>query len=80
MIDNYESVSREFYGGAIGYMGFNGDFNHAIVIRSFLSKNRKLYYQAGAGVVARSNEKKENNEVYNKIEALRNAIKLAQKL
>ena len=80
MIDNYESVSREFYGGAIGYMGFNGDFNHAIVIRSFLSKNRKLYYQAGAGVVARSNETKENNEVYNKIEALRNAIKLAQKL
>ena len=80
LIDNYESVSREFYGGAIGYMGFNGDFNHAIVIRSFLSKNRKLYYQAGAGVVAKSNEKKENDEVYNKVEALRNAIKLAQKL
>tara|TARA_Y100000768_G_scaffold186385_1_gene139618 strand:+ start:536 stop:1924 length:1389 start_codon:yes stop_codon:yes gene_type:complete len=80
LINNYEKSNREFYGGAIGFMGFNGDFNHAIIIRSFLSKNRTLYYQAGAGIVVKSDREKENSEVYNKIEALRGAIKIAEKI
>ena len=80
LIENYENLSREFYGGAIGFMGFNGDFNHAIIIRSFLSKNRRLFYQAGAGIVFKSNRDSENQEVYNKIEALRKAIQIAEKI
>ena len=80
LIEEHESISREFYGGAIGFMGFNGDFNHAIIIRSFLSKNRRLFYQAGAGIVFKSNPDSENQEVYNKIEALRKAIKIAEKI
>ncbi len=54
LISKYETVRRNYYGGAIGFLGFNGEFNHAIMIRSFLSKNNTLYYQAGAGVVAKS--------------------------
>jgi len=80
LIEDYENLSREFYGGAIGFMGFNGDFNHAIIIRSFLSKNRRLFYQAGAGVVFKSDRDSENQEVYNKIEALRKAIQIAEKI
>ena len=80
LIEEYENISREFYGGAIGFMGFNGDFNHAIIIRSFLSKNRRLFYQSGAGIVFKSNRDSENQEVYNKIEALRKAIKIAEKI
>ena len=80
LIEENENISREFYGGAIGFMGFNGDFNHAIIIRSFLSKNRRLFYQAGAGIVFKSNPDSENQEVYNKIEALRKAIKIAEKI
>ena len=80
LIEEHENISREFYGGAIGFMGFNGDFNHAIIIRSFLSKNRRLFFQAGAGIVFKSNQDSENQEVYNKIEALRKAIKIAEKI
>ena len=80
LIDDYENIKRSFYSGAIGFMGFNGDFNHAIMIRSFLSKNNKLHYQAGAGIVADSDPQSELNEVNNKIEALRNAIKQAQEI
>ena len=80
LIEEHENISREFYGGAIGFIGFNGDFNHAIIIRSFLSKNRRLFYQAGAGIVFKSNPDSENQEVYNKIEALRKAIKIAEKI
>ena len=80
LIEDYENLSREFYGGAIGFMGFNGDFNHAIIIRSFLSKNRRLFYQAGAGIVFKSNRDSENQEVYNKIDALRKAIQIAEKI
>ena len=61
-------------------MGFNGDFNHAIIIRSFLSKNKTLYYQAGAGIVAKSDRENENQEVYNKVRALQEALKIAEKL
>jgi anthranilate synthase component I len=80
LINEYERTRRGFYGGAIGFMGFNGDFNHAIMIRSFLSKGNSLYYQAGAGVVANSNEESELQEVNNKLAALRTAINVAEEL
>lgn len=80
LIDTYEKTRRGFYGGAIGFLGFNGEFNHAIMIRSFLSKSNNLYYQAGAGVVAKSKEENELQEVNNKLAALRTAIKEADKL
>ncbi|WP_257667230.1 anthranilate synthase component I family protein [Parapedobacter tibetensis] len=80
LIDRYENRQRSFYSGAIGYMGFNGDFNHAIMIRSFLSKNNTLHYQAGAGIVADSDPEMELNEVDNKIAALRKALDLAQNI
>ena len=75
LINKYENVRRGCYGGAIGYLGFNGDFNHAIVIRSFLSENNTLYLQAGGGIVAKSIPENELQEVNNKLAALRQAIK-----
>lgn len=80
LIDQNEKSKRSFYSGAIGFMGFNGDFNHAIMIRSFLSKANKLHYQAGAGIVADSDPQSELNEVNNKIAALRNALEQAEKI
>src|ERR1700761_8625082 len=80
IIDENENIKRSFYSGAIGYLGFNGDFNHAIMIRSFLSKNNTLHYQAGAGIVADSVAESELKEVDNKIAALRKAIELAEEL
>ncbi|PPK94383.1 anthranilate synthase component 1 [Nonlabens xylanidelens] len=77
LIDQYEKSSREFYGGAIGYLGFDGNFNHAIIIRSILSRNNKLLFRAGAGVVVESNLENEMQEVYNKTNALRSAINKA---
>ncbi|HEY0029855.1 MAG TPA: chorismate-binding protein [Bacteroidia bacterium] len=78
LIDQYERGNRSFYGGCIGFMGFDGTFNNAIMIRSFLSKNNCLFYQAGAGVVESSNEESELNEVNNKLAALKKAILLAE--
>jgi anthranilate synthase component 1 len=80
LIDTYENKRRGFYGGCLGYMGFNGDLNHAIMIRSFLSKNNVLYYQAGAGIVADSKEENELHEVNNKLMALKKAIDLAKNI
>jgi anthranilate synthase component 1 len=80
IIDENEKTKRSFYSGAIGFLGFNGDFNHCIIIRSFLSKNSTLYYQAGAGIVAGSIAESELKEVDNKIAALRKAIELADEL
>jgi anthranilate synthase component 1 len=80
IIDENEKSKRSFYSGAIGFLGFNGDFNHAIMIRSFLSKNNTLHYQAGAGIVADSDPESELKEVDNKIAALRKAIELAEEL
>lgn len=77
LIDNYENNTRSFYGGAIGIFNFNGDVNHAIIIRSFLSKNKTLLYQSGAGITINSEEKTELEEINNKIEALRKAIDIA---
>ena len=78
LIEQYEKTSRSFYGGAIGFMDFNGNFNHAIMIRTFLSKNHKLHWQAGAGLVSKSNPDNELQEVYNKLGALTKAIKQAE--
>lgn len=78
LIDRYETTKRNFYGGAIGYMDFHGNFNHAIIIRSFLSKNHELHYQAGAGIVADSIPENELQEVYNKLGALDKALTLAE--
>ncbi|MBX2966940.1 MAG: chorismate-binding protein [Cyclobacteriaceae bacterium] len=80
LIDRYENTNRGFYGGAIGYLGFNGDFNHAIMIRTFLSKDNELIYQAGAGVVSKSKPESELNEVNNKLGALRKAILMAEEI
>ena len=80
LLEKYENVNRDFYGGAIGFMDFKGNFNHAIIIRSFVSKNHHLHYQAGAGVVSESNEEKELQEVYNKLGALTKALELAENI
>ncbi len=80
LIDSYEPTNRSYYGGCIGFMGFDGSFNHAIMIRSFLSKDNTLYYQAGAGVVAKSNIPSELQEVHNKLAALRKALELAENI
>jgi anthranilate synthase component 1 len=77
LIDRYEPTPRDFYGGCIGYIGINGETNHAITIRSFLSKRNTLHYQAGAGIINESKEDKELAEVNNKLEALRRAIQAA---
>jgi anthranilate synthase component 1 len=80
LIDRYEKGRRSFYGGCIGFMGFDGTFNSAIMIRSFLSKNNCLFYQAGAGIVESSDERNELNEVNNKLAALETAIRVAQEI
>lgn len=80
LIDKYENVSRSFYGGCIGFVGFDGTFNNAIMIRSFLSKNNTVFYQAGAGIVESSNRESELNEVNNKLAALKRAIELANEI
>lgn len=77
LINSYEPANRSFYGGAIGFMGFDGTCNHAIMIRTLLSKNNTLFYQAGAGVVAASNPESELQEVTNKLNALKKAIRKA---
>lgn len=79
LINQYEKTSRSFYGGAVGLVGSDGSLNHAIMIRTFLSKNNTLYYRAGAGIVDSSVEENELNEVFNKIGALRSAVELASK-
>lgn len=80
LIESYENTSRGYYGGAIGFMGFDGSFNHAIMIRSFLSQNNQLNFQAGAGVVSKSKPESEVQEVYNKLAALQNALEEAEKI
>ncbi|MDF0708214.1 anthranilate synthase component I family protein [Flagellimonas okinawensis] len=78
LIEKYEKTSRSYYGGAIGFMDFEGNFNHAIMIRTFLSKDHDLYYQAGAGLVAASNPDDELQETYNKLGALTKALEIAE--
>ena len=80
LLDTYENQNRGVYGGAIGYLGFNGDINMAIAIRTFVSKQNTLYFQAGAGVVSKSVEENELQEVNHKLGALRRSIEIAQNL
>ena len=80
LIEKYEKTSREYYGGAIGFMDFEGNFNHAIMIRTFLSKNHTLHWQAGAGLVSKSNAEHELQEVYNKLGALTKALEAAERI
>jgi len=80
LINAYENINRGYYGGCIGNIGFNGSFNHAIMIRSFMSKNNTLFYQAGAGIVSESKEESELQEVNNKLMALKHAVTLANNL
>jgi anthranilate synthase component 1 len=77
LIDSIEPHDRGPYGGCLGYIGFDGSMNQAITIRSFVSKNNTLYYQAGAGVVAKSDEESELQEVNNKLAALKRAVEVA---
>jgi len=77
LISKYEKTTRDFYGGAIGMIGLNGDLNMAIVIRSMLSKNNKLHYRAGAGVVLDSVKETETKEVHHKLKAIRQAIDMS---
>jgi len=80
LIDVYEGKRRGYYGGTIGFIRFNGDINHAIMIRSFLSRDHTLYYQAGAGIVSESTEEGELQEVNNKLAALKSAIEMARNM
>lgn len=80
LIERYEKTNRAYYGGAIGFMDFHGNFNHAIMIRTFLSKNHKLHFQAGAGLVAASNAEDELQETYNKLGALNKALEIAESI
>ena len=78
IINRLEPTNRAIYGGAIGFMDFEGNFNHAIMIRTFLSKDHQLQYQAGAGIVAASDPESELQETYNKLGALTKALSLAE--
>ncbi|MBK9484923.1 MAG: anthranilate synthase component I family protein [Chitinophagaceae bacterium] len=78
LIHEFETTARSYYGGAIGFIGFDRSVNHAIMIRTFLSRDNTLVYQAGAGVVAVSNPESELQEVNNKLNALKLAIQLAE--
>ena len=80
LIEKFENVNRSAYGGAIGFMDFEGNFNHAIIIRSFVSKNHELHYQAGAGIVSESKPENELQEVYNKLGALTKALEIAEEI
>ncbi len=80
LLDSFENQNRGVYGGGIGYIGFNGDINMAIAIRTFVSKQNTLFFQAGAGVVSKSVEENELQEVNHKLGALRRSIEIAQTL
>lgn len=80
LIDEFENESRGYYAGCIGFVGFNGNLNHAIMIRTFLSKDNHLNYQAGAGIVNASVPDSELQEVNNKLNALTAAIKSAENI
>ena len=80
LISEYEPHNRGAYGGCIGIIGLDGSLNQAITIRTFVSRNSELWFQAGGGIVAKSNEEYELQEVNNKLGALVKAINLAEKL
>ena len=79
LISEYEPHNRAAYGGCIGFIGLNGDINQAITIRTFVSRNNELWFQAGGGIVAKSDVEYELQEINNKLGALRKAIEEAEK-
>lgn len=80
LISEYEPHNRGAYGGCIGFIGLNGNLNQAITIRTFVSRNNELWFQSGGGIVARSDEEYELQEVNNKLGALKKAIRMAEEL
>ena len=80
LITSLEKHNRGGYAGCLGFIGFNGDLNQAIMIRTFISRDHTLYYQAGAGVVSQSNDERELQEVNSKLNALNKAIREAEGL
>lgn len=80
LISEIEPHNRGAYGGCIGFIGLDGNLNQAITIRTFVSRNNELWFQAGGGIVAKSNEENELQEVNNKLGALKKAITLAEEL
>ena len=80
LISEYEPHNRGAYGGCIGIIGLDGSLNQAITIRTFVARNGELWFQAGGGIVAKSNEDYELQEVNNKLGALRRAILQAETL
>lgn len=80
LISEYEPHSRGAYGGCVGFIGLNGDLNQAITIRTFVSRDNELWFQAGGGIVAKSNVENELQEVNNKLGALKKAILMAEKM
>lgn len=78
LISELEPHNRGAYGGCIGFIGLDGSLNQAITIRTFVSRNGVLWFQAGGGIVAKSNVENELQEVNNKLAALRRAIELAK--
>lgn len=80
LISQYEPHNRGAYGGCVGSIGFDGSLNQAITIRTFVSRNNELWFQAGGGIVAKSDVEYELQEVNNKLGALRKAISIAESL
>ena len=80
LISELEPCNRGAYGGCVGFIALNGEMNQAITIRTFVSRNGKLWFQAGGGIVAKSNEEYELQEVNNKLGALRKAIEMAERM
>ena len=80
LISEYEPHNRGAYGGCVGSIGFDGNLNQAITIRTFVSRNNELWFQAGGGIVAKSDVEYELQEVNNKLGALRKAIAIAENL
>ena len=80
LISEYEPHNRGAYGGCIGMIGLDGSLNQAITIRTFVSRNSELWFQAGGGIVAKSDVEYELQEVNNKLGALRRAILMAEEM
>ena len=80
LISEYEPHNRGAYGGCIGMIGLDGSLNQAITIRTFVARGGELWFQAGGGIVAKSNEEYELQEVNNKLGALRRAIMTAENM
>jgi anthranilate synthase component 1 len=78
LIDEYEEVSRGPYAGSVGYIDFKGNLDMCIAIRTLFADSKKIYWQAGAGIVADSQAKLELKEIKNKSAALESALKYAE--